>query len=266
MAIGVQVWSQTPASNATADSNINWAEGMAPSQVNDSARSLMGSVAKWRDDNNGTIVTSGTTLAFTAVTNQIEGSLVAGYTVKVLFNATSDSSATLNVDGLGAKPMQLVSGTNAGLGAFAAGSIWCFTYSTTGTGQWIAHGGFPVLTNATAALSGDVSLTTTSTFDGPTVSVGTTGVWFASGTVTLQAPGTGNTEFTAKLWDGTTVMDSGMQSCVTSAHASISLSGLITNPVANLKITATSNRANATLTFNASGNSKDCSISALRVG
>lgn len=28
-------WSTTPANNATADSSINWAEGQAPSSVND---------------------------------------------------------------------------------------------------------------------------------------------------------------------------------------------------------------------------------------
>ena len=31
-------WSRTAVSNATADGSINWAEGQAPSTVNDSAR------------------------------------------------------------------------------------------------------------------------------------------------------------------------------------------------------------------------------------
>jgi hypothetical protein len=39
-------WSTTPASNATAGS-INWAEGQAPSTVNDSARQMMADVATW---------------------------------------------------------------------------------------------------------------------------------------------------------------------------------------------------------------------------
>ena len=36
-------WSQTAASNATADPDpsINWQEGQAPSSVNDSARAMM---------------------------------------------------------------------------------------------------------------------------------------------------------------------------------------------------------------------------------
>jgi hypothetical protein len=39
-------WSTTPANNATAGS-INWAEGQAPSTVNDSARQMMADVATW---------------------------------------------------------------------------------------------------------------------------------------------------------------------------------------------------------------------------
>ena len=50
MATGVVSWSQTAATNASADSSINWAEGQAPSTINDSARALMASAAKYRDD------------------------------------------------------------------------------------------------------------------------------------------------------------------------------------------------------------------------
>jgi hypothetical protein len=38
-------WSPTAANNATAATNINWAEGQAPSTVNDSARQMMADVA-----------------------------------------------------------------------------------------------------------------------------------------------------------------------------------------------------------------------------
>src|SRR5271154_425678 len=137
MATGVQVWSQTAATNATIDTAFTWAEGMSPALVNDSARGTMASVAKWRDDNNGTLVTSGSTFAFTVTTFQQEAALTAGYTVAVQFNATNDSSATLNVDSLGAKPLQCIAGINLSGGEFQGGSIGRFTYSSTGTGQWI---------------------------------------------------------------------------------------------------------------------------------
>ncbi len=140
MAIGVQVWSTTASANSTSDSNVNWAEGMAPSQVNDSARAEMASVAKFRDDNNGTIVTGGTTLAYTATTNQVEGALTDGYTIMVKFNATNDAAATLAVDGLTARQLQVIAGTNVSSGVFVSGGIYRFKYET-GSTAWIAQGG-----------------------------------------------------------------------------------------------------------------------------
>src|SRR5260370_32903721 len=67
---GVYTWSKTAANNATADSTVNFAEGQAPSSINDSARSLMTSVAKYRDDISGSIVTSGTSAAYIVASNQ----------------------------------------------------------------------------------------------------------------------------------------------------------------------------------------------------
>ena len=139
MATGVQTWSQVAATNASADSAFTWAEGMSPSLVDSGARGMMASVAMWVADNNGSLVTAGTTIAFTVNTNQVSAALTAGYTVAVQFNATNDTSATLNVDGLGAAPIQLTAGSNLLGQEFQAGSICRFTYSSTGTGQWIAN-------------------------------------------------------------------------------------------------------------------------------
>jgi hypothetical protein len=52
-------WSQTAPLDAIADSTINWAEGQAPSSINDSARTMMAATAKYRDDIAGAIVTGG---------------------------------------------------------------------------------------------------------------------------------------------------------------------------------------------------------------
>ena len=137
---GMQVWSQTAATNASVNSNVNWAEGQAPSSVNDSARAAMASAAKWVSDNNGTLVTSGSTTAYTVATNQVESALTDGYTVSIKFHATNDTSATLAVDGLAAAPLQIRSGVNIGAAEFCVGSIHRFTFSSTAV-AWLENSG-----------------------------------------------------------------------------------------------------------------------------
>jgi hypothetical protein len=75
MALPFYNWSRTAASNATADSTVNWAEGMPPSAVNDSARAMMASTAAYRDDVAGAITTGGTSTAYTVTSYQIFSSL-----------------------------------------------------------------------------------------------------------------------------------------------------------------------------------------------
>lgn len=45
--MSIDQWSTTAANNASGVTNVNWAEGQAPSTVNDSARNLMADVAAW---------------------------------------------------------------------------------------------------------------------------------------------------------------------------------------------------------------------------
>src|SRR3954468_3921821 len=108
MSSGVYVWSQTAGSNASADSTINWAEGQAPSSVNDSARAMMAGLAKYRDDTCGAnLGTGGTSTAYTLSSNQVFDSTahMAAQELTVYFHATNGASPTLNVDGLGAFPI-----------------------------------------------------------------------------------------------------------------------------------------------------------------
>ena len=267
MATGVQTWSQTAATNATADSNVNWAEGMAPSAVNDSARAVMASVAKWRDDNNCTIVTSGTTTAFTAVTNQVESALTAGYTIGVQFHATSDVNATLAVDGLTAKPLQLIPGTNVPYGAFQTGSLWHFTYSTTGTGQWVAQNAPNTTVNQLTAFGGsDLTFASTAFADGISVTQGTSGTWL----VTLNFSYVNSSSvvnFNYKLYDGTTVFASGQANNSAAGFVyNTSVTGVITNPAGNIRAAfAVSTASGSKILFNASGLSKDYALTAVRI-
>lgn len=113
MALSFYLWNRTAASNASADPSVNWAEGMAPSAVNDSARAMMASTAAYRDDVSGAIVTGGASTAFTVTSYQIFDTLahLDGKMIAFTPNATSTNAVgvdvTLNVDGLGAKPIRM---------------------------------------------------------------------------------------------------------------------------------------------------------------
>lgn len=119
----------------------------------------------------------------------------------------------------------------------------------------------------TNSLSGDVNLNNTANyFDGPSVAQGTSGKWFVSGTVTVNDASTA--VFYAKLWDGTTVIASGLVvSLSTQTLATISLSGVISNPAGNLRISVRDTTTTAGLIkFNTTGNSKDSTITAVQIG
>lgn len=124
------------------------------------------------------------------------------------------------------------------------------------------------LSLATNTLAGNVAISTgAATYvDGPSVSVGTSGVWFASGSVTLTATAVAN--MFVKLWDGTTVMDSG-NFIVPAANfrGIVTLAGTITNPASNIKISVNDpDGAGGTIEFNRSANSKDATITVFRIG
>lgn len=139
MTTGVFSWSQTAASNATADSTVNWAEGMAPASINDSARAMMASMAKYRDDLNGSITTSGTSTAYTVASNQ-GLALTAGYAVAFIAHVTSGGTTTLSVDSLGAKPLRPAPGVELAAGAIVLGIPYVATYYASNSGEWIVHG------------------------------------------------------------------------------------------------------------------------------
>lgn len=139
-------WSKTAASNATADSAINWAEGQAPSSVNDSARSMMARIAEYRDDIAGAIVTSGTAWAYTVSSNQVFDSLadMDGAMIAFTPHTTSGTAPTLSVDSLTAKKIRFQTGVDIPDGSLVQGTPYVGTYYNT-TGEIILHntGGNP---------------------------------------------------------------------------------------------------------------------------
>lgn len=128
-------WSRTAASNATADSNVNWAEGQAPSSVNDSARALMASAAGYRDDVAGAITTGGSATAYTVTSYQIFDTLanLGGQVIAFVPHATNTNAVgvdvTLNVDGLGAKSIRMQPSVALPNGTLVLGTPYVVVYN-----------------------------------------------------------------------------------------------------------------------------------------
>jgi microcystin-dependent protein len=134
-------WSKTASNNATADGTINWAEGQAPSSVNDSARAMMAAAAKYRDDVAGTVTTGGTSTAYTLTSNQGFDSLanMSGKMVAFIPHATNGATVTLNVDGLGAKALRSAPSVELPAGVLIQGTPYCAVYNNSTT-EWILQG------------------------------------------------------------------------------------------------------------------------------
>jgi hypothetical protein len=148
--MSVNLWSLIAATNATADPSINFREGQAPSTVNNSARAMMAAIAKWRDDISGNIETGGSSTAYTVTTNQSLTPLVDGYRVVARMHATNGATPTLNVDGAGAKAINVYDATALPTGAVNEGSVHSFTYDS-GDDCWYIGDFF---TTTTLALTG----------------------------------------------------------------------------------------------------------------
>jgi microcystin-dependent protein len=135
-------WSRTASSNAAADGSINWAEGQAPSTVNDSARAMMAAAAKYRDDISGAIVTGGTSTAYTVSSYQAFDTLahLDGAMIAFTPHTTNGATVTLNVDGLGGRPLrQSPSGLELPAGTLVQGTPYVATYYNA-SGEWILQG------------------------------------------------------------------------------------------------------------------------------
>jgi microcystin-dependent protein len=136
-------WSRTASSNATADNTVNWAEGMAPSAVNDSARAMMARLAEWRDDVSGTITTAGSSTAYTVASNQGFDNFadMNGAMITFVPHTTNGATVTLNVDGLGAKPLRFGPSLELQSGVLIQGTPYAVSYNNS-DGAFYLQGGF----------------------------------------------------------------------------------------------------------------------------
>jgi hypothetical protein len=133
----IQSWSTVAANNGTADPLIVWSEGQARASVNNSSRSEMAAIAKWRNLLNGSIVTTGTANAQQFLSGVNYTSIPSGLraTLKVGGGLTNDASITLNMDGLGDVLVKTAAdGLNLKGGEFVAGGYVDLLYNGT---NWI---------------------------------------------------------------------------------------------------------------------------------
>lgn len=91
----------------------------------------MASVAQWRDDISGTITTGGSLTAYTLSSNQgfdttahMNGAMIA-----FVPHTTNGAPVTLNVDGLGVKPLHTSPGIEAGAASLIQGTPYVVTYN-----------------------------------------------------------------------------------------------------------------------------------------
>ncbi|MCK1595485.1 tail fiber protein [Bradyrhizobium sp. 164] len=140
---GVAWWSQTAANNATFDPAINWAEGQSPSSVNDSARALMASAAKWRDDIAGAIATGGTSTAYTVTSHQSFDAIsrLNGQMIAFVPHTTNTGACTLNVDGLGAAPIRQFHNVDLTSGVLIQNTPYLVVYNSS-AGEFNLHNSF----------------------------------------------------------------------------------------------------------------------------
>lgn len=200
-----------------------------------------------------------------AVSNIANGSLdtVIGYFGAIVTNAITIPNCA---NSLTYSTTTHIFGCNVSAGTGTVTSVTCGTGLSGGTFT-VSGTCAIVLPKFTNSLGADVTLNNSTYSLGPTVAQGTSGTWFASGKVTL-ADSAASQSFLCKLWDGTTVIDSGKTgNVIATASVTMTLSGYLTTPAANIEIRCLGTAVGATsaMQFNVSGNSKDSTLSVFRI-
>lgn len=135
-------WSKTAANNATVDPSINWAEGMSPSSVNDSARAMMARAAEYRDDISGALVTTGTNTVYALTTNQgLAATPTNGQMLAFVPHLTNGAAPVIQSDGGNTYPLQSSPGVGIGAGTLSAGTPYRMSFNLT-AGAWVLEAGY----------------------------------------------------------------------------------------------------------------------------
>lgn len=131
-------WSQTAASNATADTDINWQENQAPDTVNDSARNMMRRIAQWRSDLAPVRTTTGSGNAYSVASYAGgTGSYRDGEIVAFVVDRTNTAACTLNSNSRGAVPFRPALGVEFKAGELVINTV-AFAYYRSASNEFIA--------------------------------------------------------------------------------------------------------------------------------
>lgn len=130
-------WSTTAASNTTADSDVNWAEGQKGKTINNSAREMMRKIAFLIQTLGGAIETTGAANAYVAA---VDGStwttLATGRFMVVKANHTNSGASTMNANTSGVKAI-VYNGAALASGMMVDDGVYFLSYdSTIGSGSW----------------------------------------------------------------------------------------------------------------------------------
>jgi hypothetical protein len=120
---GIFDWSATAATNASADAEINWAEGQPANSVNNSARAMMRRIRQFLDDTQGALVTAGTPNHYTVTTNSQITALRAGIGFMVRIHSTNTGASFLTVDSTAEKGWKNENGADFQAGDLVAESF-----------------------------------------------------------------------------------------------------------------------------------------------
>lgn len=200
MGENVWSWSTTAATNASADSGINWAEGMLAGAVNNSNRAMMAAHAKALADQSGVTQSSGAANVYAVTTSTDLSAYTNGMRMAFRAHQTNTGSATVNFDSIGAESIVRSDGSALVAGDILNGAIIDLVRVAASSHWRHINGVVPDVLSDTRASGAGIGLTSNSVADIVTGVTLTPGDWDVSGQVGfLPAATTSITELAAGI-------------------------------------------------------------------